>query len=100
MNAYYENRGFRAHAGQKSFPQAQIGDRSISFICAIVAIFTCSVAVKIEKAVLCTALFFAFFGVVGGMDSGSLSMFWGLVLCGTISLIELGTFKSLVKKNS
>ena len=100
MNAYYENTGFRAHAGQKSLPQAQVGDRFISFICAVIAFFTCSVAVKIEKATLCTALFFAFFGVIGGMDSGSLSMFRGLVLCAAISLIEFGTFKSLVKKNS
>ena len=43
------------------------------------------------------ALFVAFFGVIGGIESGALSWFFGIVLCAVISLLEYVTLKSVFK---
>lgn len=99
MNAYYHNIGFRADVKRESaIPQSNVGERLISFICSIVAVFTCATAVKIEKSVVSIALAFAFFGIVGGMDSGSISMMSGLLMCTAASAAEFALLKSTFKK--
>ncbi len=100
MNAYYE-RTNRTAAIDNARPinvNVNIGDRLIAAICAIVAIFTSAVAVRIEKAVLCTGGFVAFFGVIGSIESGNLSMILGVVICAVISLAEFFVFKSMFRK--
>lgn len=96
MNAYYERNHRTAVADNHSF-NTNVGDRLISFICMIVAFFTSSVAVKVEKAVVCTFGFVAFFGVIGSMESGSLGMLGGILLCFAVSLVEFFIFKSMIK---
>lgn len=100
MNAYY-SAGYRAGTiGTRKANDRVAGDRLIAVICAIVAMVTCPVAVKLEKATAASALIFAFFGIVGSMEAGTLSMGLGAVLCIAIALFELVVFKSLVKKSS
>ncbi len=101
MNAYfnYENTGFRSGAvGTRERRESVIGDRLISFICALVAMVTCPVAVKLEKATVATALFFVFFGIIGSMEAETLSMGLGLVLCLAVCFFEFLIFKSMGKK--
>lgn len=98
MNAYYENNNI-ARSNTRIYPQAQTGDRLISFICMIVAALTSSVAIKIEKCAVCIVGFFAFFGIVGSMEAGSISILYGLLLCAAVSLVEFLVLRSLVKKN-
>lgn len=101
MNAYLDNRTY--HSNIKSAPSitdVRVGDKLISAICAIVAFFTCALMVKIEKATVATALFFSFFGVIGSMDNGSISLFGGLVLCLLITLVEFLTLKSMIDRRS
>ena len=101
MNAYYQKNNKKTLVTDTTlFPEISIGDKLISFICAIVALLTCSVAVKIEKAVICTAVFFAFFGIIGSMESGSMGMFGGLLLCALCTLVEFLIFRSMFKKKS
>jgi len=99
MNAYYQNnrRTFIA-SNTRPCPGTAVGDKLISFICAIVAIFTSAIAVKIEKALLCTGGFVCAFGIIGSMEAGSINMLLGLFVCACISLIELAVFKSMFKK--
>ena len=100
MNAYYEktNRSVAIDNAKPLNINVNVGDRLIAAICAIVAVFTSAVAVKIEKAVLCTGGFVAFFGVIGSIESGNLSMVLGIVICAVISLLEFFVFKSMFKK--
>lgn len=100
MNAYYEktNRSVAIDNAKPLDINVNVGDRLIAAICAIVAVFTSAVAVKIEKAVLCTGGFVAFFGVIGSIESGNLSMVLGIVICAVISLLEFFVFKSMFKK--
>ena len=99
MNAYYGNTNIRENtAGHRTAHDARFGDGLISLICNIIAIVTSSAAIKIGKALLCTALFVLFFGVVGSMDRGSMSMAWGVVICASISFVEFAILKSTVKK--
>ena len=101
MNAYYENTAFNKNPARENiFPQSQFGDKFITFICNVVAIFTCESAVKIQKTLLSTVLLIASFGVVGGMESGEISMLWGLMLCSVISFTQYKIFKSMLKKHS
>ena len=101
MNAYLENRTYSNKiSSAPSITDTRVGDRLISVICAIIAFFTCTAMVKIEKATLATALFFSFFGVVGGMDNGSIGLLIGLVLCALITLVEFLTLKSMVARSS
>ena len=94
MNASY-SAGYRAGTiGTRKANDRVAGDRLISFICAIVAMVTCPVAVKLEKATVASALIFAFFGIVGSMEADVISMGWGAVLCIAIALSELVIFKS------
>lgn len=101
MNAYYQkNNKTTLVTDTTLFPEVSIGDKLISFICAMVALFTSSVAIKIEKAVLCTAGFFAIFGIVGSIESGSMGMLIGVLLCAVITLVEYLVFRSMVVKKA
>ena len=101
MNAYFENRTYsNGIASTPSITDIHVGDKLISIICAIIAFFTCSVMVKVEKLTVASALFFFFFGVVGGMDNGSIGTLFGLVLCLLITLVEFLTLKSMVDHRS
>ena len=96
MNAYYERTNRQAIADNHSI-NTSFGDGLISLICTIVAFFTSAAAVKVEKTILSTVCFVAFFGVIGSMDSGSIGMFAGISLCSLFSLIEFFIFKSMIK---
>ena len=100
MNAYYEktNRTVAINDTKPLNMNVNLGDKLIAMICAVVAIFTSTIAVRIEKTVLCTGGFVAFFGVIGGIESGSISMVIGIALCAVITLVEFFVFKSLFKK--
>ncbi len=100
MNAYFENFNsarYNDTARASTLQDRRIGDGIISFICALVAMFTCSAAIKIEKTVAVFALFAGFFGVIGGIESGAISMIPGLFICGGISLFEFLLLKSVFK---
>lgn len=99
MNAYYENTAYcRNGARVSTLPPRRYGDGFINFICAIISVLTCSAALKIEKTAISFGLFLAFFGIVGSIDSGSISMLGGILLCAVVSLLEYATLKSLVKR--
>ena len=101
MNAYYQHNNIGKVRGNiGSLPEIHAGDRIIDFICAIVAFFTSAVAVKVEKVSLCAVCFVAFFGVIGGMESGSLNLFAGLLLSAALMFVEYLTMKSLAPKKS
>ena len=95
MNAYYNDTQIK---NGRAIPRDNFGDKLISLICNIVAILTCSAAIKIAKALTCTALFFMFFGVIGSMESGSTSMIFGTLVCLAISYVEFALLRSCVKK--
>ena len=96
MNAYYENTGYRSNTGRESaIPSHRFGDGLISFICAVIGMLTCSVAIKLEKTAFCLALLIAFFGIIGAIESGAISMLLGIVICAALSLCEYTTLKSL-----
>ncbi len=100
MNAYFENFNnatYNSNVRTHNVSDRRFGDGLISFICALVGLFTCSAAVKLEKTLVVFSLFVAFFGVIGGIESGALSMFVGILLCGGISLVEYLTLKSVFK---
>ena len=101
MNAYYQKNNKTTLVTDHSlFPAIGFGDRLISFICTVVALLTSAAAVKIEKASVGTALFLAFFGVIGGMESETLGTLSGLLLCAVITLAEYLLFKSMIKRKS
>ena len=101
MNAYYQkNNRTTLVTDTNTFPCVTVGDKLISFLCALVALLTCTAAIKVEKALLCTAGFFAFFGIVGSMESGSLGFFPGILLCATVTLAEALLLKSLLQRKA
>lgn len=95
MNAYYQNTNI--NSGSKYIPEIHTGDRLISIICAIAAILTSRVSAVITRIVICTVCFFGFFGIIGSMDSGAVAMLPGVALCLTLTLVELVTFKGMIK---
>ena len=100
MNAYFEDFGkvrYNENVRAREESRRQIGDGLISFICAIIGLVTCPAAIKIEKTVVLLSLIIAFFGVIGGMESGTLSLFWGIVLSACIFFVEYVTLKSFFK---
>lgn len=99
MNAYYEKTNRQAIADNHSI-NTSFGDGLISFICTIVAFFTSAAAVKVEKTILSTVCFVAFFGVIGSMDSGSIGLASGILLCAIFSLVEFFIFKSMLKSKN
>lgn len=100
MNAYYQNPKITRATDIHPYPSASAFDKLISFICMIVAVLTSNVAIKIEKAVLCTVSFVGFFGVIGSMESGALGTLTGLFLCLVFAGIELLIFKNLFGKKT
>ncbi len=104
MNAYYHNEHIAAIGTQEIYSshsrtrRITLGDRLISLISFLVAIFTNATVVKIEKAVLSTTGFFVFFGVIGSMDCGKLGMLPGLFLCGLVALVEFLILRSIWAK--
>ena len=99
MNAYYnpERTGTSSQRVNNISP-VTYGDGFINFICAIVAFFTSVAAVKVEKVCVSALCFFAFFGIVGSMEAGSINMFAGSILCGIAAILEYLVLKSLIKK--
>jgi len=100
MNAYSANINnvrYNSNTRTREIPERRFGDGLISLICSLVGLFTCSAAIKLEKTLLIFGLFLAFFGVIGGIESGALSMLGGILLCGIISFIEYTTLKSVFK---
>ena len=100
MNAYYQKANRTVSVANTRPLDITVGDKLISFICAIVSALTCDVAVIIEKIALSAIFFIAFFGVVGGIECGSISFLAGIPVCLGISLFEFLTLKSLVTKNT
>jgi len=101
MNAYYQrNNRTITVTDTRPYRGAMAGDKLIAFICAIVAALTSTVAVRIEKALLCTAGFILSFGVIGGMENGSIGLLSGILICSAVALVEFLIFKSMFKRNS
>ncbi len=99
MNAYYGQVGYKSSssAAQRSSDRC-FGEGFINLICNIIAIATCSAAIKIGKALLCTALFVSFFAVIGAIESTSISLVGGVFLCLLITLFESLMLKRLFKR--
>lgn len=100
MNAYMNsctNVGYNQNTSRREYSKRRAGEGLISFICTIVDMVTCSAAIKIEKTIVVFSLFVAFFGVLGGIENGSLSWLFGIALCSLISLLEYVTLKSIFK---
>ena len=100
MNAYYSNANHEKKLSHNAIPHINVGHGFIEFICSLVAFFTCRAVVNIFKISLSLVCFIAFFGVVGGMDSCSIGMGTGFVLCAAITLIEAAILRSMIAKNS
>lgn len=99
MNAYYQkNNKTTLVTDGNLFPEVNFGDRLISVLCAIVAFFSSVAVVRIAKATFGTVLFLAFFGIVGGMESGNVGTFAGLLLCAAVSFVEFLTLKSMIRR--
>lgn len=100
MNAYFENVssvGYNQNTRVRECADHHFADGIISFICAIIGLVTCPAAIKLEKTLVVFSLFVAFFGVIGGIECGTLSWFGGIILCGAISFVEYVTLKSIFK---
>ena len=98
MNAYYEHNRIHNNRTQISIPATHISDKIISAICMIVAFFTCTAAIRIEKTVLSAVCFFGFFGAIGGIESAALSPILGILLCAAFTYVEYLVLKSLFAK--
>lgn len=96
MNAYFNNSNIQTGTRTGALGnRSRTGDGLISFICAIVAIITSPIAIRIEKVAVSTALFFAFFGLIGSMDVGSIGIPAGMLLCSLCVLFEFAILRSL-----
>lgn len=97
MNAYFENANTRLNNSSKAkeIHAHQFGDSLISFICAIIGIITCPAAIAIEKTAAVFALFVLSVFVIGAVESASLPMFFGIAICGIVSLFEYALLKSM-----
>lgn len=94
MNAYYspeENKDI----GRASLPKITFNKGTIEFLCSIVAFFTCDIIVKIAKVTVSAICFIAFFGIAGGMDSGSIGVLKGTFLCACCVIAEIFILRSL-----
>ena len=98
MNAYFENVRYNDNSRVRKANTRRFGDGLISFICAIVGMVTCPAAVMLEKTAVVFALFVSFFGLVGAIEAGALSMFGGIVIGAIISVAEYAILKSMFKK--
>ena len=98
MNAYYQRANRTIVVTDAKPLNINIGEKIISFICAIISALTCNVAVVIEKISLSAICFIAFIGIIGGIDAGSISMLAGIPICAAISLTECIVLRSLIRK--
>ena len=95
MNAYFTD----SKREKRNIPHINITHGFIEFICSIVAFFTCEAVVRVIKIGVCAACFIGFFGVIGGLELGSINTVTGLLVCLALSMIEFFTLKSVVEKN-
>ena len=100
MNAYFENANTRFNNGLRANEthSRQFGDGLISFICAITGILTCPAAIAIEKTAAVFALIILSVFVVGAVESASMPMFFGIAICGILSLFEYALLKSMFRR--
>lgn len=98
MNAYYQGTNRTIIANNSKALDINVGDKLISFICAVISFFTSTVAVAIEKATLSAVGIIAFIGIIGSMELGSISVLFGVAICALISIVEFFILKSLIKK--
>ena len=100
MNAYYQNTNFGRTLPQEHTENTRkTGDGLINLICSLVTLLTCPVAMVMVKAVVCTATVIAFFGVIGGIECGTISLLLGIVICTILSAVEFFLLRSMVRKN-
>lgn len=97
-HAYMDNNIRINEERARKLPRIEISDGFISFICSLVALFTCSAAIAVEKVAVCVVCFVGFFGIIGGMESGALSAFVGLLLCALVTGVEALVLRSFAKK--
>ena len=80
MNAYFNH---------SDIQKKTLEDRFTSIICSIISFFTNKTLVNfIKLAVISVGLFF-FFATIGKIDNGSMGVFAGIMVCATISLLEI-----------
>lgn len=100
MNAYYQNTNFGRTLPREHTENARkTGDGLINLICSLITLLTCPVAIVMVKAVLCTVTVIAFFGVIGGIECGTISMLLGVVICAILSAVEFCLLRSMVKRS-
>lgn len=92
MNAYFTD----SKREKRNIPHINITHGFIEFICSIVAFFTCEAVVRAIKIGVCAACFIGFFGVIGGLELGSINTVTGLLVCLALSMVEFFTIKSVV----
>ena len=98
MNAYYNPERTSTSQRANGINSVTYGLGFINFLCAIVAFFTSTAAIKVEKICFSAICFVAFFGTVGSMESGNIGMLLGITICALATLLEFATLKSLVKR--
>ena len=98
MNAYYTNGNSVKKINTSTLPKINVKNGFIEFICSLVAFFTCRAVVNIFKATTMILCLGVFFGIVGGMDSGSIGMLKGFVCCAMCSFIEIIILRSMTKQ--
>lgn len=95
MNAYFTD----SKREKRNIPSINITHGFIEFICSIVAFFTCDAVVRAIKIGVCAACFIGFFGVIGGLELGSINTVAGLLVCFALSMVEFFTLKSVMAKS-
>ena len=96
MNAYFTD----PKRTKRNIPHINFTHGFIEFICSIVAFFTCDVVATTIKIIVCAISFITFFGVIGGIDAGTITMARGLFICSILSTIEFFTLKSVTAKDN
>lgn len=84
----------------RRFPTIEIHKGFINFICSLIRILTCETAVKIEKVSLSIAGFIGFFGVMGGVESGTIGLGAGIFLFAVITFLEIIVLRSISKNDN
>ncbi len=92
MNAYYNE-------NERRFEKRR-GKSIIDHICSAIVLLTSETAIKIEKTVISAICFVAIFGVIGGIDRGSLNMFGGALTCIALVLVEYCVLRSIFVKKT
>ena len=96
MNAYFTD----SKRTKRALPHINFTHGFIEFICSIVAFFTCDVVVNTIKIIVCAVSFIGFFGVIGGIESGNITLAGGLFICAILSTVEFFTLKSITEKSN